>query len=83
MGMNEDDLSDVYDGYLERKHDKHLVSQLLKLIDEKPGDIGTAKLEDYERNQLINMIQNIDYTGKLDCTFEDTRKNLTSNESCG
>ena len=74
---SEDEISDAYEDNLEKETDKHLVSQLLKLIDVKLGDIGDSKLCGYERTQLIAMIQNIDYTGKLDCGFEDVRKEIT------
>lgn len=68
----EDDISDAYEDYLNKQNDTYLVCMVARLL--RPHG---NKLEDYEREHLIRMIQNLDYTGKDNPEFEDARKEIT------
>lgn len=79
---NEEDIAGVYEDFLDKQGDMYLIGRLQKLL-EAVGKSTSPKLEDYERERLIRIIQNIDWTGKLDCGFEDLRKSISTNDSCG
>lgn len=78
--VSEDEIAGVYEDYLEKESDINLTSILLHALTNKNN---TVKLEDYERTQLISMIQNLDWTGEYDTDFEDLRKSVSTNDSCG
>lgn len=87
---NEEEITDVYEDYLDKQDDVYLLSQLLQSykfkleeIKNKVKDVPKYSLCDYERTQLISIIQNIDWTGELDSGFEDLRKSVSTNDSCG
>ena len=76
---SEEEIADVYEDYLGNENDEHLIVTLHKLKDQ----IIKQRLEDYEREHLIRIIQNVDWTGKLDTGFEDLRKSISTNDGCG
>ncbi len=81
--MNEDDIADVYEDYLGQQNDKYLSFQVVFALDRILKPMCNHKLEDYEREQLTRMIQNLDNTGRYDPGFEDLRKSVSTNDSCG
>lgn len=80
---SEDEIAGVYEDYLEKESDGSLLATLGIALNKERGNSYAKIFEDYERTQLISMIQNIDWTGKLDTGFEDLRKNISTNDSCG
>lgn len=80
--VSEDEIADVYENHLNQKSDYYLAQRISRMLEagEKPDH---AKIEDYEREHLISMILNLDWTGKLDPGFEDLRKSVSTNDSCG
>lgn len=80
---SEDEIAGAYEDYLNNRKDYGLVSRLFGLIENKDGKVAVIKLEDYEREHLIRMICNTDFTGEHDIAFEDLRKNVSTNDSCG
>lgn len=80
----EDEIAGVYKDYLEGESDNSLLAILAGvLISENLVRKEGVILKDYSRTQLIIMIQNIDNTGKYDSGFEDLRRNISTNDSCG
>ncbi len=73
----EDEIAGVYEGFMESSSGVDIVTQLLKLVSMR------YELCDYELTQLISMVQNMDYTGEHDTRFEDARKSVVDNDSCG
>jgi hypothetical protein len=84
--MEEDEIAEAYEDYLGKESDGLLLASLgiAMNIKRTKGNFGNKGVfEDYEREHLIRMIQNIDYTGKLNSGFEDARKKLVTNDGCG
>lgn len=79
----EDEIAGVYEDYLEQKSDGILLATLGIALNKERGDSNKEVFEDCERTQLIDMIQNIDFTGKYDPEFEDLRKSISTNNGCG
>lgn len=71
----EEEIAGVYEDFLGNRGDMFLVNTLKKLVD------ADGHLEDYEREHLIQMILNIDWTGKYDSEFEDQRKDLVDGDN--
>ncbi len=75
---SESEIAGVYEGFLEKQSNNYLAGRLTIL-----AKTVALNLEDYERTQLISIIQNVDWTGKLDGGFEDLRKSISTNDGCG
>lgn len=74
---NEDEIADVYKDYLEQRSDGILLATLgCVLTSENLARKKGVKFEDYERTQIISMIQNLDWSGEHDPEFEDQRRDL-------
>lgn len=78
----EEEIAGVYEGYLEKESDGILLATL-GIVLTKERMKKEKVLCEYERTQLISMIQNLDWTGRYDTGFEDLRKSVSTNDSCG
>ena len=76
MELREDRLADAYKDYLTNSGNEMLINKIVYLLKEEVDKSGRIILDNLERNQITEMIQSRDFTGKHDPGFEDIRNGI-------